>query len=203
MKTEDRAQPFVTQELADESINAAIAAETNDVLGDARHVHDRVEGLVAQLLESNAIDRLAEAHVALVSVDVGGIESRDLCAHPRGVAVVVEALAVVKTNAIEGIHRPQVDVIRHLPTAQAPKLLEQEGRRDDGGTRVEGEAVLPVHVGATAGRVEFFKNCDSITARAHANRGGEPAESAADHDRVRTLGRGGECWLRAIECQHK
>ena len=70
------------------------------------------------------------------------------------------------------------------PAGQRPQLLEQEGRGDDGRARVESEAVLPVHVGAAARRIELLEHRDLVAPRAESHRGGQAAEATADHDGV-------------------
>jgi hypothetical protein len=112
----------------------------------------------------------------------------DFGTHRRRVPAVVEARAVVESQAIERRHRPQLDVVGETPPGQRPQLLEQEGRGDHGRPGVEGETVLPVHIGTPTGRVQTLQHGDAVAACAQPHRRGEPAEAAADHDGMRPRG---------------
>ena len=114
----------------------------------------------------------------------------------------LKTFAVVEADLIEGRQRPQFDVVRHPPPAERPQFLEQKRRGDDRRAGVEGEAVLPNDVGAPAGGVELLEHRDAVAARAEPHRRRQPAESAADHHRVRTRCENGRLCLAAIECQH-
>ena len=98
----------------------------------------------------------------------------------------MESRAVGEADAVEGVHRPQVDVVAHLATAQRPQLLEQERRRDDGRAGVEREAVLSMDGGAAARGVELLEHRHPIAASAETNGRGQPAEAATDHNGPRS-----------------
>ena len=140
---------------------------------------------MTQLLEADAEDRFAGAHEILVAGDVVRRQLPDRGAHFRRVARVVERGAVVEANTVERRDRPQFDVVGQPLAAQLPQFLEQERCSDDGGARVEREAVLAENVGAAAGCIELLQDGRPIAAGAQANGSGQPAESAADDDRVR------------------
>ena len=93
---------------------------------------------------------------------------------------------IVETDLIERVDAAQVDVVGHAAAAQRPEFFEQVGRGDDGGTGVEGEAVLVVGVGAASRGIEAFEYGDAVAACAQAYGGGEAAEAGADDDGVRT-----------------
>ncbi len=158
---------------------------------------------MAELLEPDAENGFALAHVALVAGYVGRREARDLGQHRRAIAAVVEGLAVVETDPVEGRDGAQVHVVGELAAAELPEILEEERRGDDGRARVEGEAVLPVDIGAAAGRIELFQDGDAIAARAKPDGCRETAEAAADHDGMGpAIGLDRGCRARGIDCQH-
>ena len=99
--------------------------------------------------------------------------------------------AVLKADPVERRHRHQRHVVGQLASAQLPQFLEQERRGDDGRAGVEGEAVLPVDVGAAAGRIELFQHGDAIALGAEPDRRRQSAEAAADHHRMRLAMRRG------------
>ena len=126
MEAEDCAQPLVAKELRHEPIDAAVALKADEIAGDARHVERRRERNVAKLFEADATDLSAFLHEAREAVDVLRREARDLGPHRIHIAAVVEAGAVGETDAIEGRHRPQFDIVGHLAPAERPKLFEKE-----------------------------------------------------------------------------
>ena len=110
--------------------------------------------------------------------------------------------AVIEADSIEGRHRPQVDVLRDVATAQLPELFEEEWGGDDGRPGIEGEAVTAMHVGPPAGRVELLEDGDVVAACPEADRRSETAETGADHQSPRLMSRLGSRWLGTIQCQH-
>ncbi len=121
-------------------------------------------------------------HEFFVAIDIRGVKSRYLGTHCVGIAAVVEHLSVIKTNTVKRRYRLQLDVIGETTAAQPPELFEEKRRGNDGRTCVEGEAVLPMDVGTTAGRIELFNYGDAVASRAKANGSGQTAKSAPyDH----------------------
>ena len=145
-----------------------------------------MEGLVRQFAEGDAIDRLAIPHEAFEARQVLGRDARDLRAGGIKIGAAGHHRAVVEADAVEGVHRPQLHVVRHAAAAQRPQLLEQIGRGDDGGAGIEGEAILPEDIGAAAGGVELLHDRHPPAARAEPHRGGETAEAGADHNGMGT-----------------
>ena len=156
-----------------------------------------------ELFEADAKDRLARPHEPIVAGDVVRRESRDLGAHGLGVATVGEGLPVMEADAIEGIARAQLDVIRELAPAQRPEFLEQEWRRDDGGARVERDAILSMNEGPPSRRFQLLQHGDALAAPAEPNRGRQAPKSAADNhgSRPRVGRRNQGFW--ALICQHE
>jgi hypothetical protein len=109
----------------------------------------------------------------------------DLAIHIGGVARVVEDLAVFEADPVERRDGPEVDVVGELAARERPKILEELRCGDDGGAPVEGEAVLPVDVGAPPGCVELLHDRDAVAARPEPYGGRETPKAAPDHDRVR------------------
>ena len=204
VEAQDEAEPLVLHVAGDVRVDRAVAAQPHHAGRTLRHVPDAVEGLVAQLLEADAVDRLAGVQEPLVAGDVVRAQRADLRAHALVIAGAVEGEAVVKTDPVEWIHRDQRDVVGHLATTERPQLLEAEERGDDARTGVEGVAVLVELVAAAAGLIEPVDDGDPIAARAEADRGGEPAEAGADDDGVGTAVAGdGGGGGRTVECcQH-
>jgi hypothetical protein len=129
-------------------------------------------------------------------------EARDLGAHRRRIVAVVEGRAIVEADAVERTHRAKLDIVGQVASAEAPEFLEEEGRRDDRRSRVEGESVLAVHIGAAARSIELFKDSDVVAARSEPHRGGESAEAAANDDRPRPRLGGVQFPTARRECQH-
>ena len=65
----------------------------------------------------------------VVAGDVGGREAGDFGAHGVGVAAVVEGGAVVEADAVERVHRAELDVVGEAPAAERPEFLEEERAR--------------------------------------------------------------------------
>ena len=207
LEGQHHAQPLVLHMLAGQRIDRAIALQFQQLGQHARHVGPAVEGHVAQLLEADLVDRLAGGEEALVAGHVARREAGDLGAHRRGIAAVVEARAIVEADAIERRNRSQVDVVGEASAAQAPQLLEQEGRGDHRRPGIEGEAILAVHIGPAARRIELLEHADPVTPRPQPHRRGQPAEAAADDDGMRPSPGPAPCRRRESagqrKCQHK
>ena len=65
MKAEDGPQPLVAKVFRNETVDASVTLEADEIAGDARHIGERAEGRVAELLEADAVDGFASAHEAL------------------------------------------------------------------------------------------------------------------------------------------
>lgn len=182
MEAERRPQALVLEISGDDRVDAAIALEPDEVRGDPRHVHQRVERLVGETLEAEAIDLPALLHESLEPRDVALAELGDLGAHRGGVAALAEHRAVGEADVVEGRDAPEVDVVLHPAPGERPQLLEQERRRDDRRAGVEGEAVLAERGRAAAGGVELFQHRDAVAPRLQPHRRREPAKAAADDD---------------------
>ena len=64
MKAEDGPQPLVAKVFRNETVDASVALEADEMAGDARHIGERAEGRVAELLEADAVDGFASPHEA-------------------------------------------------------------------------------------------------------------------------------------------
>ena len=192
VKAQHRADAFVLHVAGDQPVHRAVALQPDQFGRDLQHRRPVGERNVDQLGEAHIEDGFGLLHETFVAVDILGCEAGDFAPHRVRVAGIVEVLAVVEADAVEGRDRPQVDVVGKGLAAQRPQFFQQEGRGDDGRSAVEGEAVLPVYIGATAGRIEFLEHGDAVAAGAEADRRGEAAETGADDEGVRSVGvRGG------------
>ena len=203
---ERHAQPLVPHMARNQAVDAAQPAEAQQVGHHARHRAEGAEGNMSEPLEADPASLFAEAHEPLVPRHVAGAEPRHLGAHRRRVGRAVEGGAVREAQPVEGRQGHQLDVVREAPAAERPKLLEQEGRGDDGGAGVEGEAVLPVDARPPARRMEPLQHRHPVAARAEPHRRGEAAEAAADHHGMGPPIRRHRCRAdarrrRRIECQ--
>ena len=187
MEAEDDAQPRIAQILCDHAVNRTVALQPQQIREDPQHVREACEGDVSKLFESDAEDRFRLPLEALVALQVAGGKACDLRAHALRIAAVVEVRPVVEADAIEGLHRPERNVVGKPLAAEVPKLLEEKRRRDDGRAGVEDEAVLTKDTGATAQRIELLQHRHAVAARTEADGGREPAEAAADDDGVGPL----------------
>ncbi len=181
MEAEGDAQLRIGEIVAHLAEHRAIALQADHGGRRAQQGADAVEGLVRQLAEGDAVDRLAVPHEAFEAGQVLWRDARDLRAGGVEIGAAGHHRAVVEADAVEGIHRPQLHVVRHASAAQRPQFLEQIGRGDDGGAGIEGEAVLPEDIGTAAGRIELLHDRHAPAARAEPHRGGETAEAGADH----------------------
>lgn len=139
---------------------------------------------MAELFEADLVDRFAGRQEPFVSRHIARREPCHFGAHGLRITAVVEAFAAVEPDAVIRRHRPQIDVVGHAPAAQGPQLLEQERRGDDGRAGIEGESVLPVHVGTPPRRVEFLEDGHPIAPCAQPDGCCQTAKAAADHDRM-------------------
>lgn len=165
-------------------IDGAIALKHRHVGHDAQHVGEVREGYMGQILESDLEHLLAHGHEAVIARHVRRRILGDLRLDLVGIAAVVEDSAVVETDAIEGIHQTQIDVVFEAPATEIPQLFQKEGRGDDGRTGVEREAIAPMDIGPSAGGVELFEYRHPEAARGQTNRRRQTAETTADDDRV-------------------
>jgi len=186
METQKLAQLRILDVLRDKAVDRAVAFEPQQCRRDLDHVEERAEGLVDELFEADLENVLARFDEALEPGDVGRIEFCDLRAHAVGVARIVEAFAVLEADLIERINRAQRQIVRHLAPAQGPELLKHMRGRDDGGAGIEGKAVLAEDGSAPTGLFELLEHGHPVAARPQPDRGREPAEAAADHDRMRS-----------------
>lgn len=70
---------------------------------------------------------------------------------------------------------------RRLPR-NLKQFLDQPRRGDDRWAAVKCEAVTAIDRRSATWLIAFLQERDSVPARCESHRGGEPAESAADHD---------------------
>ena len=68
--------------------------------------------------------------------------------------------------------------------AQGPELVKEKGRRDDRGPAIESETVALVDIGSSARRIELFQNRDPPAACCQPDGRCQPAEAAANNDRM-------------------
>ena len=185
MEGQDHAQARILDVLGDQAVDGPVAAQPHHVRDDLGHVPERVEGHVAELLEAHPIDGLAFLHVAVVAGDVAGGEAGDLGADLGRVAAVVEGVAIVEADAVKGHHGHEGDVVGEALAAQAPELLQDEGRGDDGRPSIEGKAILAEDIGPPARGVELLQDRHPIPPRPQAHRRRQAAKAAADDQGMR------------------
>jgi hypothetical protein len=140
---------------------------------------------VAELFEADPASLFAQAHEALVAATSPGLSRATSARIAAGSPEQSKVEPSAKRKSVEGRQGHQLDVVGQPPPAERPKLLEQEGRGDDGRARVEGEAVLPMHARASARRVQTLQHRHPVATRAEPDCRGEAAEPAADHDGMR------------------
>ena len=187
MEAEHHAQLGVPDVPCDESVDRTIELGTDQFGQYPDHAPEGIERNAQQPVETDGVQIGADLEEALVAGDIVRIEAGNLGLHGVVITAVVEMAAVVETDSVIGRDLAQVDVVRHPPPAQRPELFEQERRGDDRGSGVEREAVLAIHVGATARGVESLADRDPVAARAEPDGGRETTETAADYDGLRLL----------------
>jgi hypothetical protein len=96
-----------------------------------------VKGTWPELLEADLEHLLAHGHEAVIARHVSRRILGDLRLDLVGIAAVVEDSTVVETDAIEGVHQTQIDVVCETPATEFPQLFQEEGRGDDGRTGIE------------------------------------------------------------------
>ena len=151
-----------------------------------RRLHHRrevEEGDMAELFIAFAVHALGIFEEAVVAGDVGGIELADLTLQRRFIVRVIEVRAVGPIEAVEGRHRLQRDVARHVGPGQRPQFLQAGRIGDDGRAGVEGEAVLFPIIGPAARPVARFDDRRRDARRLQPDRQRQPAESRSDDDR--------------------
>ena len=189
VKAHHHAQLRVLEVPRHHAVDAAPAAHLDEVGHGAHQVAQRVIGDGAELFKTELVADSCFLDEALKPGQVFRAEAPDFRAHAVDVAAVVKPRAVVKADAIEGLHGPQVHVVGQLASGQSPQLFEHEGGGDDGGAGVEGEAVLLVHVGAAAGGVKLFQQRHLPTLGGHAHGRSQAAKTAANDHRMRPAAR--------------
>jgi hypothetical protein len=165
MEAQHDPQARVTDMTANEVIDGAVTGQPDQIGQHPRHVGPAAEGHMPKPLEPDPETGLAGFQERFVPRDITGRHASDLRPHRIQIAGILEDLAIVEADAIVGRHRPQFDIIGQPPAAELPKLLQQEGCRDDGRAGVEGEAILPVHIGPAARRIQLFQHGDPIAPR--------------------------------------
>ena len=75
-----------------------------------------------------------------------------------------------------------LEVVRSPLPRGGEDLIDQPGGRDDRRPAVEGESVLPVHIGAATRLVPLLQHGDLVPLGAEANGRRESPESAADDE---------------------
>ena len=100
---------------------------------------------------------------------------------------VVEAVAVLPAQPVEGADRQQLDVVGHA-LAGAGKQLIQCGRiGDDRWAGVEGKALVVIDVSTTARFVALLQQRGLDAGALQADGQRQPAEAGADHHRSFSL----------------
>ena len=116
------------------------------------------------------------------ALHIGRVEGGDLRQHGCVVVAVIKVRAVVKADAVEGGHQAQVDMVFHVFAAQGEQLFDQVRQGDDGRARVEGEAVLLVHISAAASHVELFEHLYLVALDAEPDGSGQATKASANDD---------------------
>ena len=122
----------------------------------------------------------ATGHESVQAANILRAYAPHLLDHGLRLALVVEVGAVIKTNPVAGIHRPQVHVIGKASASQRPELLEKKRRGHDGGTGIKGEAVLREDARTPARLIEPLKHRHPIALAEHADGAGEATTAATD-----------------------
>ncbi len=113
MKAEHNTQPRVLYVSADQRIHAAIAAKPEQVRNDPRHVCPGAERHMAELFETDAAGCFAQAHEALVAIEVVWREAGNLGTHGNRIAGAVETRPITEADTIKRRDRPQRHVVGH------------------------------------------------------------------------------------------
>jgi hypothetical protein len=201
MEAEDDPQAFVLDETADDGMDAAVSAQTQQVRRDPDHVGDGPEGDIAKFLEPDAASGLAQPHELLIAFDIAGGQTGDFPPHGVGVARAVECRSIVEADAIKRCDRGQRHIVRQFAAAKAPEFLQQEWSGQDGGAGIKGESVLTEHRRSATGGIELLHNGYTVAPRAQSNGCREAAKSRTDHHGVRA--HAGRIWRQvdARGCQ--
>src|SRR5690606_16561 len=102
------------------------------------------------------------------------------------VGVVGEDRAILEADPIERIDRDDLDVVRSLLAGEVEEVVDQPRRRDDRGASVEGEPVLPVHVGATARLVALLDDGHVVPLGLQPDGCGQTPKPTSDDDDAHT-----------------
>jgi len=181
VEREDLLQPLVADVLVREPRDRAIGSEPDQVGEHLHHVEEARERLVDEP-HPRREDSLRLAHESAVARDIIRVQGLDLPDDRLAVPVVPEDGAVLEPNLIEGVDGHDRDVVRGPLPRGREDLINQPGGRDDRRPAIEGEAVLPVHVGAATGLVPLLQHGDLMPLGAEANGRRESPESAADDE---------------------
>src|SRR4028119_637706 len=94
----------------------------------------------------------------MVAFHINTIELPNLFEQVIAIAVIVKYRAIFKPHVVEGVKRHQRHVILSCAVTQFKEFMDQVGSGNDGGTSIEGEAILLIDIGTTTGFIPFF--CD-------------------------------------------
>ncbi len=181
VEAERLAQLRVLDVAADHRIDRAERLVAHQLRGGLHHRPEVEERLVTELLIAFAEDVLAIVEEALVPGDVLRVLGLDLGEQRLVVVRIVEDIAVLPHQPVEGRDGEQLDIIGQLAARQRPQLLEARRVGDDRRPGVEGEAGVLEDVGAAAGLVALLDQRRLDACRLQADGERQAAEPAADH----------------------
>src|SRR5688572_9160894 len=188
MKAEGLAQVVVLDETRHAGVHGAVGAQPRQVRRDTQHVREAQEGRRRQLLVTLLEHSPRILDEALVTLGVARAALADLGVHLRAVAAVVELVAIRPREAVERVHRQQLDVVAQLAAGHLEQLLQAMWCGDHGGAPVETKPVALVHVGAPTGLVPRLVQHHVGPGRLQPDRRGEPPKAAADDGGARGPG---------------
>ncbi len=183
VKGQRLAQPVVLHELGHHAVHVAPGLQLGQLRRDADHAAKRQEGHGAELDVALLVHRPRIGEKALIAGHVTRVERVDLPVQLGLVVDVVEAVAVLPAQPVEGADRQQLDIVGHALAGAAEEFFQRRRIGDHRRPGVEGEALVAVDVGAAARLVALLQQRRLDAGTLQADRQRQPAETGTDHHR--------------------
>ena len=120
VEAERDAQLLMRKVIADLAIDRAETTELDQIRSSRDQRTESVERLVCQFLEGDFVDRSAILQEAFKGWQIFPADALNFAAHPFQRCGTAQHIAIIEADAIEGIHRPQINLVFKTLTCQRP-----------------------------------------------------------------------------------
>ena len=148
------------------------------------HEEEAVEWRVREFGEAHVVDLARLLEQCEIAVGIRRVDAGDLGQGLLDATAVVEVVSVVEVEPVPELQRYDPDVVGDVFAKQREQLLEQERRGQHRGPGVVPEPVLFEHLRAPPEPHAAVDQRDFMALRPRPQRGGDAAETSADHHDV-------------------